>query len=435
MSKPTLVFVAPILTRSGYGEHARDILQSLIELDRFDISVISINWGDTPMNALDEDNALHQRMLSLIRREPLKQQPDIWMQCTVPNEFNPIGKYNIGITAGIEVDVPAPEWLDGCNRMDLVIVPSEHAKRVFTEASYQKFDKATNQPIGELKLQKPIEVLFEGVRTDVYNKDAEPDSTLTNYINETVQEDFAFLFVGHWLKGEFGQDRKDVGGLIASFIKTFAEEENKPALILKSSSGTFSITDHSVTMKKIEHAKTISGVPKEKQPNIYLIHGDLTEPEMNTLYNHEKVKALVSFTKGEGYGRPIAEFITSGKPVLVSGWSGHVDFVNPAFHKYLDGSLTPVHDSAVWEGFINKGSNWFSVDYKKASDTMKEVYHKYKKFLTESKKGLSGFVLKWSYDAMVSKFGDILDANVPKFATKQTIKLPTLVKKEEVVDE
>lgn len=435
MSKPTLVFVAPILTRSGYGEHARDILQSLIEMDKFDISVISINWGDTPMNALDENNALHMKMLSLIRREPMKEQPDIWMQCTVPNEFNPVGKYNVGITAGIEVDTCAPEWLEGCNRMDLIIVPSEHSKKVFEETSYQKHDKNTNQPIGELKLMKPVEVLFEGVRTDVYDKDATPDAVLSDHLTTNIKEDFAFLFVGHWLKGEFGQDRKDVGGLIATFIKTFADTDDKPALILKSSSGTFSITDRSVTMKKIEHARAASGVPREKQPNIYLIHGDLTEEEMNTLYNHDKVKAFVSFTKGEGYGRPIAEFITSGKPVLVSGWSGHVDFVNPAFHKYIGGELKPIHESVVWDGFINRGTSWFYVDYKKASELLSEVFSKYKKFLNESRKGLQQFKTHWSYEAMVSKFESILDSKLPKFATKQTIKLPTLKKKEEVTNE
>ena len=51
--------------------------------------------------------------------------------------------------------------------------------------------------------------------------------------------------------------------------------------------------------------------------------------EMNSIYNHSKVKAMVSLTKGEGFGRPLLEFSLSQKPLIVSGWSGHMDFLPP----------------------------------------------------------------------------------------------------------
>jgi hypothetical protein len=149
---------------------------------------------------------------------------------------------------------------------------------------------------------------------------------------------------------------------------------------------------------------------------------------MNTLYNHEKVKALVSFTKGEGYGRPIAEFITTGKPVIVSGWSGHVDFVNPVFHTYLEGELREIHDSSAWEGVLNKGSKWFTVNYKKASDTLHKVHKKYKTYLNESKKSVPELEKKWSYEAMSEKFEQLLDTHLPKFAQRISLNLPQLKK-------
>jgi glycosyltransferase involved in cell wall biosynthesis len=423
-NKPNLVFCAPVATRSGYGEHARDLLTSLFQMDKFNIKVISINWGMTPMNALDENNPEHKQILDAII-PGMQEQPDIWMQCTIPNEFQPVGKYNIGITAGVETDMCSGEWIEGCNRMNLVIVPSKHAKDVFLNTKYEKRDKTTNQPIGQVEINVPIEVLHEGLRLDVYDRKATIEDSIQTTL-DNIEEDFCYLFVGHWLKGDFGEDRKDISGLIMTFLETFGDTENPPALILKSSGGSFSITDRSRTIEKINLIKKMS--KKINLPNIYLLYGDLTDKEMNSLYNHEKVKAFVSFTKGEGYGRPIAEFITTGKPVLVSGWSGQVDFVNPAFHIYLDGELNPVHPSAVWEGVINSGSSWFRVNYQLAGGTMREVYKKYKNYLSNSKKSLNEIETKWSFDAMTKKFDDYLTQYLPKFAQKIQLNLPKLNK-------
>lgn len=424
MSKPNLVFCGPVATRSGYGEHARDLLLSLFEMDKFNIKVISINWGETPMNALNPEIPDHKKILDSII-PGLTEQPDVWVQCTIPNEFQPVGKYNIGITAGVETDLCSGEWIEGCNRMNLVIVPSKHAKEIFLSTKYEKKDKATNQSLGNIEVTVPIEVLHEGVRLDVYGRNLPFQETITETLNN-IPEEFCYLFVGHWLKGDFGQDRKDISGLIYTFLETFGDTQNPPALLLKASSGGFSITDRARTMEKIDLIKKMS--KKKNLPNIYLLHGDLTDGEMNTLYNHEKVKALVSFTKGEGYGRPIAEFIMSGKPVIVSGWSGHVDFVNPAFHTYLDGKLTEIHPSAVWEGILNKGSNWFTVNYQSAAETLQKVYSKYKSFLAESKKSVKQMEDKFSYDAMREKFSTMLDSYLPKFAEKVELKLPQLKK-------
>jgi hypothetical protein len=217
-----------------------------------------------------------------------------------------------------------------------------------------------------------------------------------------------------------------LSGLIYTFFESFGDTENPPALLLKTSGGTFSIRDRSTILEKIDLIKKMS--KKTKLPNVYLLHGDLTESELNTLYNHEKVKALVSFTKGEGYGRPIAEFITSGKPVAVSGWSGHVDFVNPAFHVYLDGGLKQVHPSAVWNGIIQAESSWFTVDYQKAAEVLRKMYSKYSSYLSDSKKSVKEIQTKWSYTAMVEKFSEMMDQYVPAFAAKVALKLPTLKK-------
>jgi hypothetical protein len=422
--KPNLVFCGPVATRSGYGEHSRDLLTSLFKMDKFNIKVISINWGGTPMNALDVTNPEHKQIMDAII-PGLTQQPDIWIQCTIPNEFQAVGKYNIGVTAGIETTLCSGQWIEGCNKMNLVLVPSKHAKDVFLNTKYEKRDKTTNQSVGQVEITVPIEVLHEGVRLDIFDSNKEIEKNIDETLNN-IKEDFCYLFVGHWLKGDFGEDRKDVSGMIYTFIETFGDTENPPALLLKSSVGTFSITDRSTMLRKISLIKQMS--KKKNLPNIYLLHGDLTDEEMNSLYNHEKVKAFVSFTKGEGYGRPIAEFITTGKPVIVSGWSGHVDFVNPAFHTYLDGEIKQVHSSAVWDGIIQAESSWFTVNYQKAAEKLQDVYKKYKNYLYESKKSVKEMEIKWSFDAMTSTFEQILESNLPKFAEQVTLNLPNLKK-------
>ena len=168
--KPFLIFQGPVTTRSGYGDHARDLLRSIIAMDKYDIKVISMRWGNTPMNALGEDDT---DISSLIHTQGQLPQPDVFVQVSVPNEFTPHGKYNIGITAGMETTLVHQEWIEGVNRMDLTIVPSKHAKDVFLSTVYSKMQNG--QEVAKLQVQKPVEVLFEGVDTNTYFEIKEHD--------------------------------------------------------------------------------------------------------------------------------------------------------------------------------------------------------------------------------------------------------------------
>ena len=163
--KPLTVISCPVASRSGYGERSRDLVRALIALDKYNIKIVGTRWGSTPLNAL---TATDQDITSRLLTQPLTQQPDIYIQITVPNEFQALGKYNIGITAGIETTVCDAGWIEGCNRMDLILVSSEHAKTVFMNSQYEKRDQNTNASLGLLRLEKPIEVLFEGIRLDVF---------------------------------------------------------------------------------------------------------------------------------------------------------------------------------------------------------------------------------------------------------------------------
>jgi glycosyltransferase involved in cell wall biosynthesis len=421
--KPTLVFQAPIATRSGYGDHARDLLHSLYKLDKFEIKVISTRWGNTPMDSLNYDNPFHKWIVDSIIPK-IEQKPDIYIQVTVPNEFQPLGFYNIGITAAIETTHCALDWVHGCNRMDLIIVPSEHSKKSLVDTIYNEQDKNSGQLIAQHKIQKPVEILFEGFD--------ELDFGTNDVVNitelDSIKEDFAFLFVGHWLRGDLGEDRKNVGMMIKTFAMAFKNEKVKPALVLKTSSAGFSVMDRENTIKKIKETlgKDYKSVP------IYLLHGDLTPSQMNGLYEHSKVKAMLNFTKGEGFGRPLLEFSLTGKPVIVSNWSGHLDFLKQGA-VLLEGELKPVHESAA-DQFLLKESQWFNVNISKALTAIKDVYKNYDKYKTESSKlkkyNLANFSLTKmteGFDSILNQYG-IYTKIQPKFQQLQLPKLKMLNK-------
>ena len=422
--KPTLVFQAPVATRSGYGDHARDLLHSLYKLDKFEIKVISTRWGNTPMDALNYDKPFHKWVVDSIVPQ-ITDKPDVYIQVTVPNEFQPLGNYNIGITAAIETTHSPLDWVHGCNRMDLIIVPSEHSKKSLVDSVYNEQDKTTGNLVAQHKIQKPIQVLFEGFNENFGTNDFQYVSEL-----DEIKEDFAFLFVGHWLRGDLGEDRKNVGMMIKTFSMAFKNEKVKPALILKTSSAGFSVLDREVTIKKIREVlgKDYGQIP------IYLLHGDLTEAEMNGLYEHPKVKAMLNFTKGEGFGRPLLEFSLTGKPVIASGWSGHLDFLKSGA-VLLEGELKEVHESAA-DQFLLKEAKWFNVNISKALATIKDVYKNYDKYKSESAKlgkhNLATFSLAKmteGFDGILNQYG-IYSKVQPKFQQLQLPKLKMLKKDE-----
>jgi len=431
--RPFIVVQGPVATRSGYGNHTRDLVAALIKADKYDIQLISLPWGVCPMDALKHDNPEHVEIMKRIVTGNVTKQPDVFIQISVPNEFlmgpdgKPFvaGKYNIGVTAGIETTHVSAEFLQGANRMDLVITTSEHSKIGFINSVFDAMDNKTKQKTGQLKLEKPIEVLFEGVDLDTYKKVKTIDTNVKEELSD-IKDDFCFLYVGHWLKGDLGQDRKDTGMMLKTFCETFKKKspKNRPGIILKTSGAGFSIIDREEVWKKIQAIIRPYG---NNIPNIYFIHGDMTDSEMNSLYNHPKVKAMVSFTKGEGYGRPLAEFAMTGKPIIASNWSGHLDFLKADYCSLLAGQLTDVHPSAS-DKFILKGSKWFTVNYQYASKVILDVMKNYKAYCERSRKMPQHMKENFSRDKMAERLMKLVDKGLEGVPQQVGFQLPKLKK-------
>ena len=425
MNKPVCIVTAPVATRSGYGAHSRDIVRALIKLDRFDVKIWSVRWGNTPMNALHKDDPNDKMIIDRLLLEPnLPAQPEIHIHIVIPTEFTPVAKYNIGITAGIETTLCPPEWLQGMNKMDMNIVPANSVKEILSKCQYDIENEQTKQKQGVLKNEKPLEVLFEGADTNIFKKTNEFTPEFLAEMDK-IEEEFCFLYVGHWLQGGLGQDRKDTGMLVKVFCETFKNMKKQPALIMKTSSASFSVTDRENMLNKINRIKSRI---KGKCPNVYLLHGDFTDEEMNGLYNHPKVKTHVSFTHGEGFGRPLLEASISGKPVIAPNWSGQTDFLDSKYAVMLGGTMEKVQKGSFPDPFFVDGCEWFTVNYQKASQTFKNIYRSYKKYTVNATKLGIQNSKNFSLDAMTVELGKILDKHIPEFPEEVKLQLPKLKK-------
>jgi glycosyltransferase involved in cell wall biosynthesis len=430
MSKLVCIVSCPIDTVSGYGARSRDFVKSLIKLkgEEWDIQLLSQRWGQTPFGALntghESDTDLKSRIIGTLTMN-VPRQPDVWIQITVPNEFQPIGKFSIGMTAGIETTLCDASWIEGLNRMDLNIVSSEHSKKVFHSSAFEKKNQM-GQTVEKIELKKPLEVLFEGADLNKYFKSDElKDFDVYDDIS-TIKEDFCYLFVGHWLQGDFNEDRKNVGYMIKAFLEVFKNKKSKPALILKTSQGATSIIDRDKILRKIESIrKTVSG---KDIPNVYFIHGDLEDEDINCMYNHPKVKAMVSLTKGEGFGRPLLEFSVVGKPIIASGWSGHLDFLNPEFSGLVGGTLQNVHPSAHAPNMLLTEAQWFKPDDNQVGHAFVDIYENYKDYAEKAKRLAYKNKQNFSFEKMTEVLGELLTKYVPDFPKQVELKLPKLKK-------
>lgn len=424
MRKPYIVVSCPADTFSGYGARSRDILWALVKNDKYDVQIMSQRWGNTPFGFLKQDNEKHKLLIDrFLPNNQLTRQPDVWIQITVPNEFQRVGKFNIGMTAGIETTFCAPQWIEGLNRMDLNLVSSNHSKQVFESTNFEKKDQQGNtQTI--IKLERPVEVLFEGVNLEKYfTLNKLPKSDIKTVL-DNVKEDFGFLFVGHWLQGIIGEDRKNLALTIRTFFEAFKNKKGKkPALILKTAVGPCSITNRDEILRRIDAIK--KSVGNKNLPNVYLLHGDLSDEEMNILYNHPKIKTLVNLAKGEGFGRPLLEFSQSRKPIIASNWSGQTDFLHPEYTSLVPGELKPIHPSAEVKDMLMKDSQWFQFDIDYTIKLFKDYFKNYKTYVERNRKLKHHCKENFSFSKMVIKLEEIIDKNAPK---QVEIKIPKINK-------
>lgn len=350
----------PVLTRSGYGEQTRFALRSLQSRpDLFELYIQPLQWGNTSwLTTTDAERVfIDQTIEKTIGHMQAGGQFDMSVQVTIPNEWEKIAPVNIGYTAGIETTKVAPVWIQAANeKVDKVIVVSNHSKNVYENTAVVAVDNDTGQEI-DYRLQTPIYAVNYPVK--------EYDNLEELELN--LDFDFNFLAVA-----QFGP-RKNLPNTIKWFVEEFQDEE--VGLVVKTNIAKNCLLDRETL--KIDMKNFMSSLPEHKC-KVYILHGDMTDREIHSLYRHPKLSALLALPHGEGFGLPIFEAAYSGLPVVATGWSGQLDFLvdenskerfyNVAF------DLQPIADNVVWENVLIKESMWAYPREQSAKQKMRMCY-------------------------------------------------------------
>lgn len=354
--KKKILLKGPLLTRSGYGEQARFALRSLRSReDLFEIFIQPLKWGQTSWtNEVNEerlwiDHTIEKTIAYLQQGGTF----DMSLQVTIPNEFEKLAPVNIGYTAGIETTQVAHQWILKANEMNSVMVVSEHSKRVFENTEYQAENSQTGEQV-LIKTQVPIAAIGYPVK----NFENLPD------LGIDLSTEFNFLTIA-----QFGP-RKNLRNTIKWFIEEFRNED--VGLVVKSNIAKNCLLDRQKLYNDLNVFVREQG---DKSCKIYLLHGDMTDTEIHSLYKNNQINAFVSLPHGEGFGLPLFEAAYSGLPVVTVGWSGQMDFLvdaegNEHFYNVAF-DLQPVQKEVVWDGVIVPDSMWAFARESSAKEQMR----------------------------------------------------------------
>ena len=382
MTTKKVLLRAPVLTQSGYGEHGRMVLRALRSReDLFDIYVHATNWGKTSWQWEDTEerrwvDECLEKTMKHFHENGENLNFDMSVQVTIPNEWEDIAGTNVGITAGIETTKTSPVWLEKGNMVDRIVTVSNHSADIYKQTSYDGTSPETGEEIS-LSLETPVDVVHYPVKTFERMKDLELN----------LSTSFNFFSVQQW------SPRKNVPQLVEAFIDKFRDNEDV-GLVLKANLMKNCILDRRATVNSIKAQIRKFGDHKCK---IYLLHGYLSEQELNSLYTHPKLHAYVTTTHGEGFGLPIFEAAYNGMPVLAPDWSGQVDFLykpvknskgkekNKAMFSRISYTLGPVQEFALWPGVVEKDSMWAFPEIGSIKMNMDEVHKDYGRFKKRAK--------------------------------------------------
>lgn len=342
------VIRAPLLSVSGYGQHSRQVFEAVKRIPNVEVFTQIVQWGNTSW-IIDEkaESGLIEDIMK--RSTDLQDGFDISFQVQLPDEWsNNLAKINVGITAAVETNTCNPAWIESCNKMSAVIVPSSFTKGVLEKTG---------------KVNVPIYVVPEWFMEEIENSE--------NHLDANFRTDFNFLIVSQLTAIDSYVDRKNITNTIKFICEAFKDDKNV-GIVLKTNSGRGTALDRTATQHALQGL--INSIRQTSKVPIYLVHGNMTNKEIASLYCHPKIKALVSLTRGEGFGLPLLEAAASGLPVIATDWSAHTEFLNHGKWIKIESSMIDIPESRVDGRIFIKGTKWADP----SEDTFKRKIKKFR---------------------------------------------------------
>lgn len=327
-----VVVRAPLLSVSGYGQHSRQVFEAVKRIPDSEIFTQIVQWGTTSwlLNPDLEGGIVGEIMK---RSSDLQTGFDLSFQVQLPDEWSDkLANINVGITAAVETDICNPTWIDGCNKMNAIIVPSKFTRGVLEKSG---------------KINVPVYVVPEWFMPEIVNDNPPLDLDF--------RTDFNFLIVSQLTAANSLSDRKNISDTIRWICETFADDKSV-GIVIKTNSSRGTTMDKAITTQTLQNV--LKEVRASSKVPVYLMHGNMTNEEISSLYKHPKIKALVSLTRGEGFGLPLLEAAAAGLPVVSTDWSAHTEFLNLGKWSKIEYSMTSIPDERVDGRIFMKGSKW-----------------------------------------------------------------------------
>ena len=387
MNRKNIVIRAPLLSQSGYGVHSRQIAKWLFSRGDFAVTTQVVNWGNTPwlLNHNAEDGLVGKILETSVTN---KNNFDISFQVQLPNEWDDtLAKFNIGVTALVETDKCNPKWIEKINKMDLIIVPSKFVKKTI----YNTGTKVTTKVI---------------VIGESYHESIDKE---INDIKLGIDTKFNFLVFGQFTGSTPSTDRKNLFNTIKWLCEEFKDNKDV-GIVFKTNSSRATKIDKGITTNLVK--KLTDEVRYGQYPKIHLLHGHMQPEEVAALYKHKKINALISATRGEGFGLPLLEAASSALPIIATNWSGHLDFLNLGTFIKLDYELKEVDKRKVDNNIFVPGLKWAEVNEKDFKKKAKDFYKNRKGIQSKSNKLAEKIKLNYSFDAISEQYTNLIQKNI-----------------------
>ena len=309
-AKPKVLVTGPVCNVSGYSEHARTLVDSLMQMtDQIDLYIQDTQWSTSTrsLSYFKKYGPIIQKTMNLF--SSLKNDQDrinlsgvftCTYQVRPPNEFAQMSPNDIGVTAALESTFAPPEWVAKCNMMNHILVVSQHARKNL---------KNTKDQNG-MGISTPITVIPFGYEER------------NNEVN--IYEDINFTTKFNFLTVLQMAPRKNFEFTLKCFLDQFGNDP-EVGLVIKTQIHNNSTIDFHATREKIEYL--LNTFNPNRQCKVYFVHGNLTKDQMSSLFNPEYIDCYLTATHGEGFGIPIFQAACNSIPVVATNWSGHLDFL------------------------------------------------------------------------------------------------------------